>query len=64
MKLTPHYGIIYNGVYHEAGRPFEIDEKDAEEMRKHGTVEGVRQETILATAPATKPRGRAKKTED
>lgn len=63
MKLTPHYGVIYNGVYHEAGRPFEIAEKDAEEMRKHGTVEGGQQESIFATAPAPKPRGRAKKTE-
>lgn len=61
MTCTPYYGVIYNGVYHAAGRPFEIDENDAEEMKKHGVVEGTRQETILATAPAPKTRGRAKK---
>jgi len=61
MKCTPKYNVIYNGEFHAAGRPFEIEEKDAEEMRAHGTVEGERQETILATAPAPKTRGRAKK---
>ena len=47
MKCTPFYGIFYNDGYHEAGRPFEIDEKDAEEMAKHGRIEGARQEQIL-----------------
>lgn len=62
MTCTPTYGVIYNGAYHPAGRPFEIDERDAEEMKAHGKVEGVRQEGILTDAsdPAPKRTRKAK----
>lgn len=56
MKCTPAYGVIYNGEYHPAGRPFEIDEKDAEEMKAHGKVEGARQEGLLPDAPEPAPK--------
>lgn len=39
MKFTPAYNVSYKGAFHPAGKPFEIDEKDAEEMRQHGNVE-------------------------
>ena len=63
MKFTPDYGIFYRDGYHEAGRPFDIDERDAEEMKAHGKVEGARQEsfTVEAPAPAPKPRTRKAK---
>lgn len=39
MKLTPDYNVSYKGVFHPAGKPFEIDEKDADEMRRHGNIQ-------------------------
>lgn len=39
MKFTPDYAVMYKGVRHTAGKRFEIDPKDADEMSKHGTVE-------------------------
>lgn len=39
MLFTPNYTVSYKGVYHRAGKPFEIDPKDREEMSKHGVVE-------------------------
>ena len=38
MRCIPKYRVGYNGQFYEAGREFEIDRKDAEEMRQHGTV--------------------------
>lgn len=40
MKFTPDYNVMYKGVFYEADETFEIDEQDAEEMRKHGEIEG------------------------
>lgn len=39
MKFTPKYNVFYGGVFHKSGEAFEINDKDAEEMRKHGKVE-------------------------
>lgn len=39
MKFTPKYTVSYRGAFHPAGKPFDIAAEDAEEMRKHGTVE-------------------------
>lgn len=38
MKCIPNYRVGYNGEFYEAGQPFEINSKDAVEMRKHGKV--------------------------
>ena len=38
MRCIPKYRVGYNGEFYEAGREFKIDPKDADEMRKHGTV--------------------------
>lgn len=38
MKFIPAYRVSYNGNFYEAGKPFEIDSKDAAEMAKHGKV--------------------------
>ncbi len=39
MKFTPNYTVSYKGTFHRAGVPFDIDEKDAAEMKIHGKVE-------------------------
>lgn len=38
MRFIPNYRVIYGGLAHEAGREFSIDAKDADEMKRHGTV--------------------------
>lgn len=38
MKFTPDYTVSYKGKFHPAGKPFDIDEKDAAEMKRHGRV--------------------------
>ncbi len=64
MKFTPDYGVFYNDGFHQAGRPFEIRDEDAEEMSAHGTVERAEQSSIFDDeAPAPKPRARRKKNE-
>ena len=39
MKFTPDYNVMYKGVFYEADETFEIDDKDSEEMIRHGEVE-------------------------
>lgn len=39
MRFTPKYSVSYHGVIHKANVPFDIDEADAEELKKHGTVD-------------------------
>lgn len=41
MRFTPHYTVSYKGKFHQAGKAFDIDSADAEEMSKHGAVEAV-----------------------
>lgn len=38
MKCIPNYRVGYNEKFYEAGQSFEINSKDAAEMRKHGKV--------------------------
>ena len=38
MRFVSEYRICYGGRFYEAGQEFQIDEKDADEMRQHGTV--------------------------
>lgn len=38
MRCIPKYRVGYNGKFYEAGQSFEINSKDASEMRKHGKV--------------------------
>lgn len=60
MKCIPRYTVSYRGRWHDAGRAFDIDEKDAEEMKKHGEVIGEPvQKTVQESKPAT---SRSKKT--
>lgn len=42
MKFTPDYGVIYHGVRYPANIPFEINDMDAEEMKRHGKIETVK----------------------
>jgi hypothetical protein len=36
---TPKYNVSYRGEFHAAGKPFEINADDAEEMKVHGAIE-------------------------
>lgn len=45
MRFTPHYMVSYKGTFHQAGKQFDIDSADAEEMSKHGSIQ----------EPVTKP---------
>ena len=38
MKFTPKYTVSYKGVFHPAGKEFDIDPKDRTEMERHGKV--------------------------
>lgn len=38
MRCIPNYRVGYNGKFYEAGHEFQIDSKDAEEMKQHGRV--------------------------
>lgn len=68
MRFTPKYHVIYNGSLRSPGVPFDIDPKDADEMRRHGTVEAGAETLPLAeeTKPAPAPRrgGRPRRTQD
>lgn len=44
MEFTPNYKVSYRGEFHDAGIPFDIDEKDVEEMSAHGMVSGYEKE--------------------
>lgn len=59
MKFTPNYGVWYRDGFHEAGKPFEIEAEDAEEMKQHGIVE---EPELDAEAPESEPSPRPKKT--
>lgn len=61
MRCIPKYRVGYNGEFYEAGREFKIDPKDADEMRRHGTV--LDDPTPLATEVAEpKKPGRPRRT--
>ena len=59
MLFTPNYTVSYKGVFHPAGKPFDIDPKDRTEMERHGRVleDKTAQPTTLTKkteTPATK----------
>ena len=39
FKFKPNYTVSYKGVFHPAGKVFDIEEADAAEMSKHGSVQ-------------------------
>ncbi len=39
MQFKPNYTVSYKGIFHPAGKIFDIEEADAAEMSKHGTVQ-------------------------
>lgn len=59
MKCIPRYTVSYRGRWHDAGRAFDIDPADAEEMKKHGEVTG---EPVQEAAQDPKPAASRKKT--
>lgn len=41
MRFVPYYTVSYRGKFYRAGVEFEIDDNDANFMRKHGVITGV-----------------------
>lgn len=41
MRFVPYYTVSYRGKFYRAGVEFEIDDADANFMRKHGVITGV-----------------------
>ncbi|NBI10250.1 hypothetical protein D1641_09540 [Colidextribacter sp. OB.20] len=71
MKLIPFYRVSYHGDFHEAGKPFQIDPEDREEMSRHGTILAISktvvdkpQEPVEAPAELKPKRGRPRRTEN
>nr|DAV16904.1 MAG TPA: hypothetical protein [Caudoviricetes sp.] len=56
MRFIPAYCVSYKGLFYEAGEVVEIDEKDADMMLRHGTIDP-------APQPASK-RGRARRADN
>lgn len=62
MRLVPYYRVKYNGVFHEAGEGFSINDEDAEEMRQHGVLyENKPRAASATTASEPKKPGRPRK---
>lgn len=38
MRFVPKYRVCYNGKFYSAGQEFDIDAKDSDEMKAHGSV--------------------------
>lgn len=38
MKLIPKYRVSYHGRFYEHGEAFQIEESDANMMKKHGEI--------------------------
>ena len=57
MRLIPNHSVFYDHVLHQAGEAFEIDPKDADEMKQYGQLAD---EAPEATEPP-KRGGRPKK---
>lgn len=51
MKFTPNYTVSYHGTFHVKGIPFDIADKDAAEMSRHGEVEYAQQ--VIPSIAAT-----------
>lgn len=67
MRFIPNYCVSYHGEFHSAGRPFEIDQSDAQEMSKHGSIiqeEITTDQQIEPDMDEQPRRGRPKKTEE
>ena len=51
MRLNPKHHVIYNGVLHEPGKPFEIKAEDAHELKRLGEIESDRIEASRIEIP-------------
>ena len=52
MRFVPYYTVSYRGKFYSAGVEFEIDDADANFMRKHGVITGVTTPEIDQTSQA------------
>lgn len=52
MRFIPYYTVSYRGKFYPAGVEFEIDDADANFMRKHGAITGVTPPEIDHTSQA------------
>lgn len=56
MRFTPNHMVSYHGNFYEAGKAFEIEPAEAEEMQQYGYVDPHQE-------PADEPPRRGKKKE-
>lgn len=56
MRCIPKYRVSYQGNFYEAGQVFDIDAKDEDEMKRHGTVLGDPTPPAAETRRAGRPR--------
>ena len=56
MRFTPNHMVSYHGNFYEAGKTFDIEPAEAEEMQQYGNIEP-------ADEPADEPPRKGKKKE-
>lgn len=39
MRFTPKHTVSYRGIFYEAGKTFDIEPAEAEEMQQYGDIE-------------------------
>ena len=59
MKAKAKHWVNYNGVWHRMGEVFDIEDKDAEEMKRYAEVSDGKPD--VTEAPEEEPAKRARK---
>ena len=59
MKAKSKHWVNYNGVWHGTGEVFDIEDKDAEEMKRYAEVSGGSPD--VTEAPEEEPARRVRK---
>ena len=52
MRFVPYYTVSYHGKFYRAGAEFEIDDNEADLMRKHGKIIGEKPSEVVKTSQA------------
>ncbi len=60
MRCIPKYRVCYNGKFYSSGEAFNIDAKDADEMKQHGRLV----DNSMPPTPEAKRPGRPRRVEN
>ena len=64
MKVIARHWVKYGGDWHRKGEVFEIDDKDAPEMKRYADLTADNGQSAKASEPQEQPkRGRRRKTD-